>query len=388
MKIKSVNATWLQVPIPEEKQHTSDFGRMTSFNTVLVRIETDGGLVGHGEAKAGVGNLGDGRALVALIQDELGARVIGRDAGRIAGHWEEMYNGSRAHFAIERGHVFPALGRRGLTISAISGIDIALWDILGQSLGVPIWQLLGGKCRDSLAAYASGGWAPAESIGEQLAGYIETGGFGAVKMRVGSADGDALTSARRVAAARKYLGEGVGIMADAHGTFDVAEAKRFCRLVTDYGLAWFEEPVTADDIPGCAEVRAGTDIPIAAGESIFTRFDYRDLALARAVDIFQPDLAICGGITEAMRIAALAASQQIKLAPHMWGGAIMFAAGLQICATAPPAFIVEYSLAHNPLMHDLVAEAFPVIDGRIEIPDRPGLGLTIDDDFVAAHSVD
>jgi L-alanine-DL-glutamate epimerase-like enolase superfamily enzyme len=387
VKIKSVNATWLQVPIPADKQHTSDFGRMTSFNTVLVRIETDGGLVGHGEAKAGVGNLGDGRALVALIRDELGAQLIGRDAGRIAGHWEEMYNGSRAHFAIERGHVFPALGRRGLTISAISGIDIALWDILGQSLGVPIWQLLGGKCRDSLAAYASGGWAPAESIGEQLAGYIETGGFGAVKMRVGSADGDALTSARRVAAARKYLGEGVGIMADAHGTFDVAEAKRFCRLVTDYDLAWFEEPVTADDIPGCAEIRAGTDIPIAAGESIFTRFDYRDLALARAVDIFQPDLAICGGITEAMRIAALAASQQIKLAPHMWGGAIMFAAGLQICATAPAAFIVEYSLGHNPLMHDLVAETFPVSGGRIEIPDRPGLGLTIDEDFVAAHGV-
>ncbi|MFP6771157.1 MAG: mandelate racemase/muconate lactonizing enzyme family protein [Alphaproteobacteria bacterium] len=387
MKIKSVNATWLQVPIPADKQHTSDFGRMTSFNTVLVRIETDGGLVGHGEAKAGVGNLGDGRALVALIRDELGAQLIGRDAGRIAGHWEEMYNGSRAHFAIERGHVFPALGRRGLTISAISGIDIALWDILGQSLGVPIWQLLGGKCRDSLAAYASGGWAPAESIGEQLAGYIETGGFGAVKMRVGSADGDALTSARRVAAARKYLGEGVGIMADAHGTFDVAEAKRFCRLVTDYDLAWFEEPVTADDIPGCAEIRAGTDIPIAAGESIFTRFDYRDLALARAVDIFQPDLAICGGITEAMRIAALATSQQIKLAPHMWGGAVMFAAGLQICATAPAAFIVEYSLGHNPLMHDLVAETFPVSGGRIEIPDRPGLGLTIDEDFVAAHGV-
>ncbi|MBT4489452.1 MAG: mandelate racemase/muconate lactonizing enzyme family protein [Rhodospirillaceae bacterium] len=387
MKIKSVDATWLRVPIPEEKQHTSDFGRMRSFDTVLVRIETVGGLVGHGEAKAGVGNLGDGRALVALIGEELGGQLIGKDASRIAGHWEEMYNGSRAHFAIERGHVFPALGRRGLTISAISGIDIALWDILGQSLNVPIWQLLGGKCRDDLAAYASGGWAPAEAIGEQLAGYIEAGGFGAVKMRVGSADGDALTSARRVAAARKYLGEDVGIMADAHGTFDSAEAKRFCRLVTDYNLAWFEEPVTADDIPGCAEVRASTDIPIAAGESIFTRFDYRDLALARAVDIFQPDLAICGGITEAMRIAALATSHQIRLAPHMWGGAIMFAAGLHICATAPAAFIVEYSLGHNPLMHDLVAENFPVVDGRIEVSDRPGLGLTIDTDFVRAHAV-
>ncbi len=387
MKIRSIEATWLCVPIPEEKQHTSDFGRMTSFNTVLVRIETEGGLIGHGEAKAGVGSHGDGRALVSLIQDELGAQLIGQDARRIAGHWEEMYNGSRTHFAVERGHVFPGLGRRGLTISAISGIDIALWDILGQSLGVPIWQLLGGKCRDSLAAYASGGWAPAEGIGEQLAGYIEGGGFGAVKMRVGSADGDARTSARRVEAARKYLGEDVGIMADAHGTFDCAEAKRFCRLVADYDLAWLEEPVTADDIAGCAEIRASTDIPIAAGESIFTRFDFRDLAMARAVDIFQPDLAICGGITEAMRIAALASSQQIRLAPHMWGGAVMFAAGLQICATAPAAFIVEYSLGHNPLMHDLVDENFTVEGGRIDIPDRPGLGLTIDADFVRTYAV-
>ena len=388
MKIRSVDATWLRVPIPEGRQHTSDFGRMRSFDTVLVRVETDSGLVGHGEAKAGVGNLGEGRALVTLIRDELGKQLIGRDAARIAGHWEEMYNGSRTHFAVERGHVFPALGRRGLTISGISGIDIALWDILGLSLGKPIWQLLGGKCRDDLAAYASGGWAPAAGIGEQLAGYVEDGGFGAVKMRVGSADGNTLISAQRVEAARKYLGDDIDIMVDAHGTFACAEAKRFCRLVSEYNLAWFEEPVTADDILGCAEVRANTDIPIAAGESIFTRFDFRDLALARAVDIFQPDLAICGGITEAMRIAALAASHQIRMAPHMWGGAVMFAAGLQICATSPAAFTVEYSLGHNPLMHDLVAENFPIAKGRITIPDRPGLGVTIDDDFVRAYAVD
>ena len=388
MKIRSVDATWLRVPIPEGRQHTSDFGRMRSFDTVLVRVETDSGLVGHGEAKAGVGNLGAGRALVSLIRDELGKQLIGRDAARIAGHWEEMYNGSRAHFAVERGHVFPALGRRGLTISGISGIDIALWDILGLSLGKPIWQLLGGKCRDDLAAYASGGWAPAAGIGEQLAGYVEDGGFGAVKMRVGSADGNTLISAQRVEAARKFLGDDIDIMVDAHGTFACAEAKRFCRLVREYNLAWFEEPVTADDILGCAEIRASTDIPIAAGESIFTRFDFRDLALARAVDIFQPDLAICGGITEAMRIAALAASHQIRMAPHMWGGAVMFAAGLQICATSPAAFTVEYSLGHNPLMHDLVAENFPIVKGRITIPDRPGLGVTIDDDFVRAYAVD
>jgi len=387
MKIRSVDATWLQVPIPEERQHTSDFGRMRSFNTVLVRIETDSGLVGHGEAKAGVGNLGDGQALVALIRDELGNQLIGQDAANITGLWEKMYNGSRTHFSLERGHVFPILGRRGLTISGISGIDIALWDILGQSLGRPIWQLLGGKCRNDLAAYASGGWAPIASIGEQLLGYVEDSGFGAVKMRVGSADGNALKSARRVEAARKFLGDDIDIMADAHGTFTCAEAKRFCRLVSEFNLAWFEEPVSADDILSYADIRASTDIPIAAGESIFTRFDFRDLALARAVDIFQPDLAICGGVTEAMRIAALAASHQILIAPHMWGGAVMFAAGLQICAASPAAFTVEYSLGHNPLMHDLVEEEFPIIDGRIAIPDRPGLGLTIDADFVQTYAI-
>ncbi len=387
MKIAAITAHWISVPIPEDKRHTSDFGRMASFNTVLVRIETESGIVGHGEAKAGVGSHGDGAALVTLIEKELGPQLIGLPAGDIAGHWERLYNGTRFHFSAERGHVFPVLGRRGLTISAISGIDIALWDILGKSLKVPVWQLLGGRCRDDMPAYASGGWAPAESIGEQLKGYIARGGFKAVKMRVGSGDGDINTSARRVKAARDALGPDVAIMTDAHGTCTVAEAKRFCRLVADCDLTWFEEPVTADDLRGCAEVRAATDIPIAAGESEFTRFDFNALATARAVDVFQPDLAICGGITEAMRIAAIATANQIRFAPHMWGGILMFAAGLHVCAVAPAAFYVEYSLGHNPLMHDLGKEPFAVTDGRIGFPDRPGLGVTIDEDFVRDYTV-
>jgi L-alanine-DL-glutamate epimerase-like enolase superfamily enzyme len=134
-------------------------------------------------------------------------------------------------------------------------------------------------------------------------------------MRVGVIDSDPRHSARRVAAARAALGPDCGLMCDAHGTFSVAEAKRFCRLVEDCNLAWFEEPVTADDKAGCAQVRAATDIPIAAGESEFTRHDFRDLAMLAAVDIFQPDLAICGGITEAMRISALASAHNLKLRP-------------------------------------------------------------------------
>jgi L-alanine-DL-glutamate epimerase-like enolase superfamily enzyme len=176
-------------------------------------------------------------------------------------------------------------------------------------------------------------------------------------------------------------------MCDAHGTFSVAEAKRFCRLVEGCNLTWFEEPVTADDKAGCAQVRAATDIPIAAGESEFTRHDFRDLAMLGAVDIFQPDLAICGGITEAMRISALASAHNLKLAPHLWAGAPAFAAGLHVAAASPAGFIVEYSLGANPLLHDLVEESFPVHDGLIEIPDKAGLGITIREDFLAAHTV-
>jgi len=387
MKITAIQASWLRVPIPADKVAVSDFGRNDSFNTTLVRVETDGGLVGYGEAKATVGSLGVQRALATAIEQEMAPLLIGQDPLDIARLWELMYNGSRAHYALSRGRVFPILGRRGISVSAISGIDIALWDILGQALGVPVHRLIGGKCHDRLPAYASGGWADEKGIGGQLMGYVERGGFRAVKMRVGVMDGDVMTSVRRVRAARRALGDGIDLMVDAHGTYSVAEAKRFCREVAGVRLAWFEEPVSPDNKPGCAEVRAATDIPIAAGESEFTRFDFRDLAELRAVDIFQPDLAICGGLTEGLRIAALAETYQFGLAPHMWGGAVMFAAGLQLCAVSPSAFIIEYSLGHNPLQHELAAEPILVEDGWIVVPDRPGLGITINEDFVKKYTV-
>jgi L-alanine-DL-glutamate epimerase-like enolase superfamily enzyme len=387
MKIRSVLARWLHVPIPPAGQHRSDFGLTTSFDAVLVRIETQSGIVGHGEAKSHVGSASDNRALAVLINDELAPQLVGQDARDITRLWEGIYNGTRAHYALSRGHAFPILGRRGLTLSAISGIDCALWDILGQSLGVPVWRLLGGRAHDSLPAYASGGWAPADRIGEQLLGYIAKGGFKAVKMRVGVADGEARHSAARVRAARAALGPDIDLMVDAHGTMGVAEAKRFCRLVEDCDLAWFEEPVSGDDKRGMAEVRAATDIPIAAGENESTRFDFNELALHRAVDIFQPDLAICGGITEALRIAALADAWQLRLAPHLWGGAPMFAAGLHLCIASPSAIILEYSLGANPLLFELAETAFKLVDGRIAAPEAPGLGLAINEDFVARYAV-
>jgi L-alanine-DL-glutamate epimerase-like enolase superfamily enzyme len=386
MRIKTVRAWWVRIPIEESRQHRSDFGRLTTFDAAILRIETDDGLVGWGEGKNAAGSAGTYAALVHLINEEVAPRLIGRHAGDINAIWEMLYNGVRHESAAAAGHVMPDLSRRGLSVAAISAVDIALWDILGKSLGKPVWALLGGRKADRLPAYASGGWAPADTIGEQLGSYIAQGGFRSVKMRVGAMDGAPAVSAARVRAARRALGPSVELMVDAHGTYTVADAKRFVQQVADCDLAWFEEPVVADDKWGMAEVRAAGTIPVAAGESEATRFAFRDLALMRAADIFQPDPAFCGGITEAMRIGTLASAFNLRFAPHLWAGAPCFFSGLHICAASPASFVIEYSLGANPMIHDLVEDTIDVRDGMIEIPDRPGLGFTINERFLEAHA--
>jgi L-alanine-DL-glutamate epimerase-like enolase superfamily enzyme len=386
MRIKDVKAWWVRIPIETSRQHRSDFGQVTTFDAAILRIETDEGVVGWGEGKNAAGSAGEYGALVHLLNHEVGPQLIGRDPADIATIWELLYNGVRHRSAAEGGHAMPQLARRGMTIAAISAVDIALWDILGKSLGQPVWRLLGGRKMERMPAYASGGWADVGKIGEQLQSYIAKGGFKAVKMRIGAMDGAPHVSAARVRAARAALGPDVDLMVDAHGTYTVAEAKRFAALVADCDLAWFEEPVIADDKPGMAEVRASTSIPIATGECEATRYAFRDLAVLKAADIFQPDPAFCGGITEAMRIGTLASAFNLRFAPHLWAGAPCFFAGLHVCAASPASFIIEYSLGANPMIHDLVEETIDVRDGLIEIPDRPGLGFTISQRFLEEHA--
>ncbi len=256
MRIATVQAWWVRIPIETGRQHRSDFGQVRTFDAAIVRIETDDGVVGWGEGKNAAGSAGDYGALVHMLNHEIAPQLIGRHAGDIGVIWEMLYNGVRSDLAVAAGHAMPQIARRGTTIAAISAIDIALWDILGKSLGLPVWQLLGGRKLDRMPAYASGGWASADAIGEQLNSYIAAGGFKAVKMRVGAMDGPPHVSAARVRAARAALGPDVDLMVDAHGTYTVADAKRFVQLVEDCDLAWFEEPVIADDKAGMAEVRA------------------------------------------------------------------------------------------------------------------------------------
>lgn len=381
MKITNVEAFWLRCPIPAEKQHRSDYGLLTDFDMTLVVVTTESGLQGFGEAKAAVGSSGVCASIVSCIENELKPVLIGKNAHNITGIWEHLYNGTRDHYALQRGRKFPVLGRRGISISAMSGIDTALWDLKGKELNAPVAELLGGSCREKMPAYASGGWASARNIGEQLQGYVSKG-FSGVKMRIGIMDENVATSIERVRAAREALGRDIKLMADAHGTFSVPEAKQFCKGVEDCNLYWFEEPISPDNRHGTAEVRAFSSIPIAAGESEYTCFDIRDLIELRALDVVQPDAAIIGGITEAMRVAHLAHTFQLELAPHCWGSAFSFMAGVNVAFASPAATIIEFSLGGNPMMYDLVKEKIEVKEGMIDAPVRPGLGLTPDWDFV------
>ena len=381
MKIRNVEAYWLRCPIPEEKQHASDYGLLTHFDMTLVVVTTESGVQGFGEAKAAVGSSGVCAAIVSCVENELKPMLMGKDARHIGRIWEHMYNGTRDHYALKRGRKFPVLGRRGLTVSAMSGVDTALWDLKGKALNVPVMELLGGACREKMPAYASGGWADADRIGEQLKGYVSKG-FGGVKMRVGIMDETVENSVARVRAAREALGRDIKLMVDAHGTFSVPEAKQFCRGVEDCNLYWFEEPISPDNRHGTAEVRVATHIPIAAGESEYTCFDIRDLIEVRALDVVQPDAAIIGGITEVMRVSALAHTFQLELAPHCWGSAFSFMAGVNVAFASPAATIIEFSLGGNPMMYDLVQEKIAAREGMIKAPTAPGLGLTPNWDFV------
>jgi D-galactarolactone cycloisomerase len=387
VRIARVGARWLHAPIPLERQHVSDFGRIASFDMALVEVEADDGVIGWGEAKAAVGSAGACAAIVATVEHDLGPALIGRDPRRINAVWESMYNGSRDGHAARAGRVMPILGRRGVTVSAISGIDMALWDLLGRALGEPVLALWGGARQDTLPAYASGGWADAEHIGEQLAGYVDRG-FRAVKMRVGAMDGDVATSVARVEAARRGLGPDIDLMVDAHGTFAPASALAFARAVEPSRIRWFEEPVGPDDRAGAARVRAGTGIPIAVGESEFTRFDFVDLIERGIPDVLQPDVAICGGPTEGRRIAVLAESHHLELAPHCWGSALSFAAGTSLAFASPAARVIEYSLGANPFLGELFEGAPAPVDGVVTPPAGPGLGCEPLPEVVSRYEVD
>ena len=374
MKITKVEAVPLSWPVPEKSQWRSDLGVMVKSDTVIVRVETDEGITGIGSAQGGP------EAIKTIVEEELQPALLGEDPTYTERLWEKMYNGSRFQPSLDRGVSQPGHGRRGETLCAIAGVDIALWDIHGKALGQPVYKLLGAS-RERVRGYASGGWAPGDEAAEEMAGYAAKG-FSAVKMRAEGRDGFSIRkSAARIEAARRGIGPDVELMVDAHGSLDVSTAIRLARRMEEHDVAWFEEPVSPDNHQGLADVRASTSVPIATGERESTRFDVLSLLEKRAVDIIQPDIAIAGGFTEMRRIAVLAGTYGVRLAPHVWSSGVLFAASIHMAMSAPNCHIFEVSQSSSPLIYELVEEPFDIREGYVYAVDRPGLGFTLREDI-------
>ena len=378
MKITDVRTMLLSVPIPPERRWRSDFGTNVKSQAAIVVVETDEGLTGYGEAK------GSPAVMRTIIETRLKPILLGQNPTRVEYLWELMYSGSRTELALKYGRPYASHGLRGETMCAISGVDVALWDIAGKALGVPVYRLLGGMVRDRIRGYGSGGWAGPGRAGEELLGYIEKG-FTAVKMRVGGLDDDDFParSIARLREVREAIGPKNDLAMDAHGALTVNQAVQLARLAEEFRISWFEEPVmVADDLHGLAEVRQRTTIPISTGENEATRFAFQDILDARAADILQPDIAIAGGLTETRRIAVLAHARGIVVAPHVWGSALLWAASLQFAAATPNCVIFEFCQAYAPLLYDLITTPVAVDrDGYVTVPEGPGLGVELQPDL-------
>jgi D-galactarolactone cycloisomerase len=373
VKIRDVRTILLTAPVPPERQYTSDLGTVQSQSAAIVVVETDEGLVGYGEAK------GTPLVMKGVVEHELRPLLLGEDPTRAQYLWEKMYNGSRLGLALYYGRSMANPTAPGEMMCAISGIDVALWDLAGKAAGLPIYKLLGGPVRDRVRAYASGGHGRLGEIGDQFLGYVEQG-FTGCKMRVGGKDHPRMVagSAARVKEAREAVGPDVEIMLDAHGSTGVSDAIRLARAVEEYDVSWYEEPVIYHNFEGHAEVRRATSVPIATGENLYTRFAFRDLGLARGADVWQPDAAMAGGLTEMLRIGALASAMEVQLAPHVWGSAFLQAASLQLAGALPNYYLFEFGQAYSPLRSELVTEPIEIQkDGLVEIPRGPGLGVEI-----------
>ena len=396
MKIKSVTADWIHVPSPEERQHVTDFGRISSFDSTLVRVETECGIVGYGEARPAAGSAGSGLALKTLIEQELGPLIVGEDPRRISRLWDIMYNGSRAHFALARGHVFPILGRRGITICGISGIDIALWDIKGKRCGVPVYSLLGGAFRKSVPAYATGAFRRLSGdrpsyLAEETAAYISEG-FSAVKIKIGYGLKDDIATIRAV---REAIGPDAGFMIDANHGLDVIESIELARAVADCNIGWFEEPVVPEDLAGYRQIRRSQPIPVAGGETWHTRWGFQRAFAAEAIDIAQPDICGGGGFTEGRKIADMASTAGVRLIPHVWGTGVAIAAALHYLAAipdTPPRHeprqpVMEFDRTHNPFRQAVLTKPIDHAGGIVTVPEGPGLGIEINRDALRQYAM-
>ncbi|QDY66608.1 galactonate dehydratase [Glutamicibacter halophytocola] len=348
---------------------------------LFLKIETDEGVTGWGEPVL------EGRAsTVAAAVEELSDYLIGQDPRNIEDLWTVMYRGG-----FYRGG--------GIMMSALAGIDQALWDIKGKALGVPAYELLGGKVRDKIRVYSwIGGDRPSDTA--SAAKDAVDRGFTAVKMN-GTEELQYIDTwdkvqgcLENVQAVREAVGDNVGIGVDFHGRVHKPMAKVLLKELEPFKLMFIEEPVLSENVNSMLEPLRNSSTPIALGERLFSRWDFKDVLASGAVDIIQPDPSHCGGITEARKIAAMAEAYDVAVALHCPLGPIALAANLQIDAGAYNAFIQEQSLGiHYNKSNDLLdyvndPSVFAYEDGMVAIPEGPGLGIDVNEEYVIERAAE
>ena len=362
-------------------------GMQNARGSLLVEVETDAGITGIGEA--GVG----GGSAAHVVEHQLRPLLLGEDPLLIEGLWQKMFARTRQ------------FGRRGIVMNALSGVDIALWDIAGKVARMPVYRLLG-ACRERVEAYASGGFYQEGKSADDLAGEAEgyrAQGFRGMKMKIGRnpstqthlrhlaansrlCEVEPEEDIARVAAVRKALGPKAKLMVDANCAWSPAMAIEMGRALEPYRLYWIEEPVATDDIDGSARVAAALATPVAGYETEIGLYGFRELIARGAVDIVQPDLAWSGGFSECRRIAALAQAHHLMVAPHAFAGAVLLAASLHFAAATPNALALEFDRNPNGLRDELLKEPFQIdADGTIPLPERPGLGIELDPAALARY---
>ncbi|HNP73039.1 MAG TPA: mandelate racemase/muconate lactonizing enzyme family protein [Kouleothrix sp.] len=357
-----------------------------------VRVETDEGISGLGECVHG------GVQAIAIIH-ELRAGLIGRDPLQIDAIFEEL----------RRGHVFDG-GFAGALITALTGIELALWDLKGKALGAPVYALLGGKFRDSIRVYADCQVEPSMDFGEieRVVQGVVARGFTALKidLDIGAYTGDRSRAHGRVKDAFNHTadqwehermlelvdmttraaGRDVAVAVDVHTRLDVPSAIRLARDLQQFHLLWLEEPVPPENIDAMREVKRASATPICAGENLYLRHGFRDLIVKQAVDIIMPDIPKCGGLSECRKIANLAELYYIPFAPHNVASPIGTMASAHVCASVPNFLVLEFHWLHRDYWRTITADGEDIIkDGYIALSERPGIGVELNEAVARAH---
>lgn len=351
------------------------FGRTRA--TTLLRLVTDDGTIGWGEAFV-PGAIGQ-----ATVEELFRDDVIGMDPFDVESLAERSYT-DPYHFG---GSVFVQ--------SVVSAIDVACWDIRGKTTGRPVHRLLGGRERTSLTPYASTMYFT--EVDRPIAEPMETAveeGFTAAKIKIGSGIDE---DVERTRVAREVLGDDAHLMVDMNGNYRPDQAIRSAEALAEYDLTWIEEPVPPENFSGYRQFERAVDTPVAAGEAHYGRFAFKRLVDDRTVDIVQPNLARCGGLSEARRIADMATTENVGVRPHVWNSGVGLAAAVQFAASLPdyphtrnvpePVFL-EYDRSTNPLRSDILETPFDPTGGTLEVPQDPGLGIAVDEAALERYRTD